>query len=109
MSARPALLAERREALLARSEALRESLCRDGEILAQSVRVVDRLIARANSRFGRIALLGAAALLLLRRPRRLLRIALRIAPFVPAVRSLLRRWFAARRGATASAEVSPPR
>ena len=108
MSARAALLAERRTSLLARSAALREALREDGARLAASVGAVDRLVARANSRSGRLLIGVAAALLLLRRPRRLLRIALRVAPLVPAVRPWIGRWFRSRRERAGSAAISPP-
>ncbi len=108
MSARAAVLAERREALLARSATLRAALREDGARVAASVGAIDRLVARANSRSGRMLLGAAAALLLLRRPRRLLRLALRIAPFVPAFRPWIGRWFRARRERDDPAAVSPP-
>lgn len=91
------MLAERREALLTRSATLRAALSADGARLAARLGAVDRLVTRANSRSGRLLLSAAAALLLFRRPRRLLRLALRIAPFVPAVRPWIGRWFRTRR------------
>ncbi len=105
MSARAALLAERRDALLARSTTLRAALSEDGARLAASVGAIDRLIARANSRGGRMLIGAAAALLLFRQPRRLLRLALRVAPFVPAVQPWIRRWLRAWRE---RAEINPP-
>ncbi len=105
MSARAALLAERRDALLARSTTLRAALREDGARLAASVGAIDRLVARANSRGGRMLIGAAAALLLFRQPRRLLRLALRVAPLVPAVQPWIRRWFRARHE---RAEISPP-
>lgn len=108
MNTRAALLAERRNALLARSAALRDALREDGARLAASVGAVDRLVARANSRGGRMLIGAAAALLLFRSPRRLLRLALRVAPLVPAVRPWIGRWFRSRRERAGSAAVSPP-
>ncbi len=108
MSARAALLAERRHALLTRSASLRDALREDGARLAASFGAIDRMVARANSPSGRMLLGAAAALLLFRRPRRLVRLALRLAPFVPAVRPWIGRWFRARRERAGPAEVSPP-
>ena len=108
MSTHAALLAERRDALLARSATLRAALREDGARLAASVGAIDRLVARANSRGGRMLIGAAAALLLFRRPRRLLRLALRIAPFVPAVRPWIGRWWRARRDRAEPAAISPP-
>jgi len=91
VNARPALLAARRELLLARSERLRLDLGDDAAALAFRFRLADRLVARARSGLARVLLVGGAALVLFGRPRRVVRLAVRLLMFWPVVRPLLPR------------------
>lgn len=97
MSRAALALAARREALVARSGELREELHREGGELAVRFRVVDRIVGVARSGPARGLLIGAAALVLLWRPRKLLKLASRallvwplVKPFLPSLMNLWR-------------------
>ena len=92
-----AVLAQRRERLVARSAELRAELEREGGELALRFAVVDRVLRVVRSGPVRGLLLGAAGLVLLWRPRRLVRLASRVLllwplvrPFVPSLVNLWR-------------------
>jgi YqjK-like protein len=89
-------IAARREMLRARSQRLRGQLADDAAALGKRFELADRIVAAARSGAGRPLLIGAAALLLFNRPRRLLRLAVKaltlwpvIVPLVPHVKRLL--------------------
>ena len=106
-------LAARRERLIERSGRLRAELKRDAAALSDRFQTFDRLAAFAASPWTRTLAAAGAALLLFRRPRRLMRLALRLAPLYPSLRPLVERWMRGWRGrrrekAEASAGVNPP-
>ena len=89
-------LAARREALVARSADLRRDLAGDAAALGVRFGFADRVVAAARSDAGRALFVGAAALLLFSRPRRLLGVAMRglalwpvVGPLLPHVKRLL--------------------
>ena len=103
-------LAARRERLIVRSRRLRAELQRDATALSQRLHTVDRLAALAASPWTRMLAAAGAAALLFRRPRRLLRLALRLAPLYPSLRPLIERWVRSWRGrgkGARSAAVNP--
>lgn len=89
MSARRDALAERREHLLRRSATLREELRVDGRALALRFRLADRVLAVARSGPLRALLIGAAALALFGKPRRLFKTASRLLMLWPLLRPFL--------------------
>jgi hypothetical protein len=100
-------LARRREALLARSAALREGLTRDAAALAPPLRQADRVLEALRWLRARPALpLAAVAGLALWRPRAAWRWGLRALGAWRTWRSV-RRWLGARPGATAG--ITPAR
>ncbi|NNM61363.1 MAG: hypothetical protein HKM03_04280 [Steroidobacteraceae bacterium] len=110
MSARARLLVARRERLCARSGVLRGELRRDLGALAGRMEFADRVASLAASPWTRLLATVGATLLLFRRPRRLVRLMLRLAPFVPVVRPYWRRWlrgFRARAHARAPGALNP--
>jgi len=89
-------LVARREILRARSAALRAVLGEDATALGLRLRSADRLVAAARSGTTRGLLIGAAALVMLARPRRVLGVALRVIglwPLIAAVTPQVRRLF----------------
>ncbi len=101
-------LAARRERLIARSGRLRAQLRRDSAAIARRLHTVDRVAALVASPWTRTLAAAGAALLLFRRPRRLLRLALRLAPLYPSLRPLVERWFVAWRGRRRARADAPP-
>jgi len=89
VSARAAALAERRLALLARSEQLRLELGADLGALATRLQVADRFVALARSGLVRVLVVAGAALLLFGRPRQLFRTAGRLLLLWPLLRPFL--------------------
>ncbi|HVC02181.1 MAG TPA: hypothetical protein VND80_08260 [Steroidobacteraceae bacterium] len=107
MSVRARHLAARRERLLARSATLRGDLRRDGAVVSRHLQFADRLAALAGSPWKRLLASAVAALLLFRRPRRLLRLLLRLAPLASLLPSLgppIARWLWNSRASGASAQ-----
>jgi len=102
-------LAGQRERLVARSAHLRREIGAEAGRLSRRIHVADRLFALGRSPWSGKLLAAAVALLLFRRPRRALRVALRFAALYPALRPLGafvgRNWRARR---PAAAAVSPP-
>lgn len=97
MTRRLAEIAARRSKLCDESALLRESLLDDSDALRRRFRTADRLVAAARSSAARLVLVGAAALVVVGRPRRILKLALRglalwpvIAPLLPRLRGLWR-------------------
>lgn len=78
MSARAAMLAGRRIALVAKSARLRGALGAEARALALRFGLADRVLRIARSGLARALLAGGAALLLFGRPRRLFRNAARL-------------------------------
>ena len=113
MSTRAQAAAARRASLLVRSRHLRSDLGAELGALTRRFEFADRVIAAGRSPWVQ-ALFGAgAALMLLKRPRRLVRIGLKLAAFYPALRpatALVKRWWNARRrpAAEATSEGEPP-
>jgi hypothetical protein len=94
----------RREALEARSRRLRGELAADAGALGVRFEVADRLVGLARSDQGRLWLAGAALLVLVWRPRRVLRVGLRVLSLWPVASLLLphvRRYFTERGEASA--------
>ncbi len=89
MSGRRRHLAARREVLCARSTRLRAELADDAGALGVRFRIADRVVAVARSDSGRLLLVGAAALLLFGKPRRLVRLGLKLLALWPIVGPLL--------------------
>lgn len=85
-------LLARKELLVLRSGLLRGGLQQQGATIGQKLHFVDRSVAYARSRTGRVVLAGGAVLILLLGPRRLLRIAPRLLVVWPAVRPLFWRF-----------------
>jgi len=83
MSARLQALATRREVLCERSVGLRASLGADARALGARLSTADRLVAAARSRTTRALLVGAAAFVVIGRPRHVLRLALRLMTLWP--------------------------
>ncbi len=100
-------LAARRARLVARSSRLRAQLRRDTVAFAGRLATVDRLAALAASPWTRMLASAGAAVLLFRRPRRLLRLALRLAPLYPSVRPLIERWLGRWRGRRRARAAAP--
>jgi hypothetical protein len=99
-------LATRREVLCARSARLRGELADDAGALGVRFRIADRIVAVARSDGGRLLLVGAAALLLFGRPRRLVKLGLKLLALWPIVGPLLphvKRFFGEREPGEASA------
>lgn len=88
MNARLDELEARRHALGARSASLRDALVVDAAGLRARLRSADRLVAVARSGRTRAVLLGAAALVVIGRPRRVLSFALRALALWPLVSTL---------------------
>ena len=88
MSARLAEIAARRRALGERSGLLRDTLAADTTALSRRFRAADRLVAVARSGTTRALLLGAAALVVVGRPRRILSLAVRASTLLPRIRTL---------------------
>lgn len=87
MTRRAELLAARRELLLARSAYQRASLQYDAATIGHRLRYVDTATTFARSRSARLLLVsGAAALVLLTGPGRLVRVASRLVAVWPIVR-----------------------
>ena len=104
MKRRRAALAARRQALVEESARLRAELSADAGALALRFRIADRVVAVARSDNGRLILIGLAALLLLGRPRRVLKLALKLLALAPVVLPIvphLKRWFGERNAASA--------
>ena len=91
MSTRLAEIAARRHALGARSSMLRDTLGADAVALSLRFRAADRLVAVARSGTTRALLIGAAALVVVGRPRRILSLAVRALALWPLVSTLLPR------------------
>jgi len=89
VTARAALLAERRLALVARSERLRGALTSEGELLAARFTLADRLVRIARSGVLRTLFIGGAALILFGRPRQLFRTAGRLLILWPILKPFL--------------------
>ncbi|HUX74797.1 MAG TPA: hypothetical protein VMV25_13020 [Steroidobacteraceae bacterium] len=103
-------LAGRRQRLLARSAHLRRELGAEAGRLSRRLYVADRLFALGRSPWIRMLVAAAAALLLFRRPRRVLRIGLRFAALYPALRPIavrIGRFWRARRPAAATLSPQP--
>jgi hypothetical protein len=86
-------LALRREALCARSEGLRDSLGADALAISARLQAADRLVAVARSGATRTLLVGAAAFMVVGRPRHVLKLAMRVLalwPLITAVAPRLR-------------------
>ena len=100
-------LAARRELLCARSARLRSELADDAGALGVRFRVADRMVAVARSDSGRLLLAGVGALVFFAKPRRIVRLALKVLALWPLVGPLLphvKRLFAERdRGDAAAA------
>lgn len=96
MTRRAAVLAARRDLLVARSEFLRADLHCEAAVIGQRLRFVDRAAAFARSRPGRVLLVAGAAVLLLTGPRKWFRVAGRLAAAWP----LLRPWLLRSSGST---------
>jgi hypothetical protein len=73
-----ALLAARRDLLVARSNYLRADLQCEAVGVGQRLRLVDRAVAFSRSASGRLLLVGGAALFVLAGPRKLLSVAGRL-------------------------------
>jgi hypothetical protein len=89
-------LAARREFLRARSARLRDELAEDAGALGVRFALADRIVAVARSDSGRLLLVGAAVLMLFGKPRRLLRLGVKLLALWPIVVPLLphvKRWF----------------
>ncbi len=92
-------LVARREILRATSADLRAALSEDSTALGLRFRSADRLVAAARSGTARGLLVGAAALVMLARPRRVLSLALQVIglwPLIAAVTPQVRRLFGGR-------------
>lgn len=88
MTRRAAILAARRDLLLARSAYLRADLQYEATEAVRGVRLIDRLVAFGQSGSGRTMIVGGAVLLVLSGPRRVLRIAGQLLALWPVARSL---------------------
>jgi hypothetical protein len=91
MSARLAVLATRRRALGEQSRILREALGADAVALSRRFRAADRLISVARSGTARALLIGAATLVVVGRPRRILALAIKVLALWPFVSTVLPR------------------
>lgn len=99
-------LARRRERLLARSALLRESLAADAAVLGGAFPTARRLIAFGGSGKVKTLLLALAALLVLRRPRRVLNLVAQGLAYYPVIEPLVRRlWRRRRRRAELAVEA----
>jgi hypothetical protein len=99
---RAADLERRRADLIARSARLRVEFLRDAAVIAARLSFVDRLRAIQRSGLLRLGLGAVAALLAFKQPRRLMRIAARIAPLYPWIKPLVARWWRSRREGVSS-------
>ena len=101
----------RRERLVARSGRLRRDLREELGTLTGPLQFADRVIAVGRSPWAQTLLGAGAALLLLKRPRRLVRIGLKLAAFYPALRpaaTFVKSLWNARRRPAAECEGEPP-
>jgi hypothetical protein len=89
LSARARLLAARRVALLARSDALRAVLVDEATALARRFGLADQLVAIGRSGFTQLAVVAGAMWLVLARPGRVLRLASRVVMLWPLLRPLV--------------------
>jgi hypothetical protein len=106
MTRRIRQLAARREVLCARSARLRSELADEGGALGTRFRIADRMVAVGRSDYGRLLLVGAAALVFFGRPRRIVGLALKTLALWPLVSPLLphvKRFFTEREHGDASA------
>jgi hypothetical protein len=103
MSARLAEIAARRVKLCDESGLMRDALVDDVDGLKRRFRTADRLVAAARSGTTRALLVGAAALVVVGRPRQILKLALRTLALWPLVSPLLPRLKALFQGPEASA------
>lgn len=103
-------LAARRERLLERSDRLRSDLGEAAGALTRRFQFADRLMAIGRSPWAQVLFGAGAALMLIKRPRRIVRTALKFAALypalVPAAALIKRVWNARRRRRAAAAE--PP-
>jgi len=89
MSRRLENLAARRQSLVARSERLRDALALDVGAVAARLSAGSRLFTMGRSGPARWLLAAGAAFILFRRPRRVLRTAVRLFALYPALRPLV--------------------
>lgn len=94
---RAEILRKRRADLIERSDQLRRQFSADASAVAAKLAVVDRVLFIQRSGLARLIVGAGATLLLFRGPRRLLRIAARIAPFYPWIKPWIVRWWRSRR------------
>lgn len=110
MSTRAEHLAARRERLLERSDRLRREIGENLGALRQHLHFADRVMAVGRSPWAQVLFGAGAALMILKRPRKLVRTALKFAAFYPAlgpVAALIRQFWHARRRRSAPA-LEPP-
>ncbi len=88
MTAHSERLGARHALLLARSARLRAEIGAEAGALARRLGFADRIVALSRAPWIRVLLSAATGLLLLKRPRRLLRVVLRLLTFYPTLRPL---------------------